>query len=126
MFLRCRAATVALLLLGGAVSGACSGVEQGVEDVRTTAQDLTTRARFCLNVTRAATALEDGNYQTAANAAQEALAQAPEELRSDARKLAEAAETVRDGNHEALDDPSLAAAAERLKDNTRSLCDPTG
>lgn len=113
---------VALLVLGGA----CSGLQERVDDVRGTATDLTERARFCLSVTRAATALEDGNYQTAADAAQEVLAQAPEELRGDARKLAEAAEAVRDGDHSVLEDPSVVSAADRLREDTRAMCDPTG
>ncbi|GGI02585.1 hypothetical protein GCM10011354_00860 [Egicoccus halophilus] len=113
---------VAPLLL----SGACSGLQERVEDVRSGSQELTDRARFCLSVVRAANALEGGDHTTAADAAQEALAQAPEELRGDARTVAEAAETVRQGDRSVLQDPTVVAAAERLQDDTRALCDPTG
>ncbi|MFA9444069.1 hypothetical protein [Egicoccus sp. AB-alg6-2] len=108
-----------------ALSGACANLQERVDDVRTGAQDLTDRARFCLSVARAASALESDNFTTAADAAQEALAQAPEELRGDARKVADAAQAVRDGDHSALQDPAVVAAAERLRDDTRAMCDPT-
>jgi hypothetical protein len=114
---------VAVLLLP---SGACSSLQERVDDVRDGAQQLTDRARFCLSVTRAATALESGDFSTAADAADEAVAQAPEELREDARQLAAAAERVRDGDHSALQDPAVQAAAERLREDTRALCDPRG
>ncbi|MFA9432300.1 hypothetical protein [Egicoccus sp. AB-alg2] len=108
------------------MSGACSSLQERVDDVRSGAQDLTERGRFCLSVARAANALEGGNYETAADAAQEALAQAPEDLRGDARRLADAAEAVRAGDRSVLQDPEVVAAAERLRDDTRAMCDPTG
>ncbi|MEX2503276.1 MAG: hypothetical protein WD378_00400 [Egicoccus sp.] len=117
--------TAALLVLL-ALSGACSDVQEGVDDVRETAEELTGRARFCLSVTRAATALEAGNVRTTAEAAQEAAAQAPEELRGDARIVADAAEAVRNGDDGALEDPAVVAAADRLREETRAICDPTG
>ena len=122
MFRRQLPVTLLALLL---VSGACSNVQERVDDVRSGAQDLSERARFCLSVTRAATAFEGGNFATAADAAHEALAQAPEELRGDARRLADAADAVRGGDRSALEDPEVAAAAERLRDDARAMCDPT-
>ncbi|HSK22803.1 MAG TPA: hypothetical protein VK906_06490 [Egicoccus sp.] len=121
-----RTPRIVPLLVLLALSGACSGVQERVDEVRGTAQELTDRARFCLSVTRAATALEEGNVETAAEAAQEAAAQAPEELRGDARTLADAAEAVRGGDRGALDDPAVVAAADRLREEARAICDPTG
>lgn len=120
-----RTSPIAALLVLFALSGACSDVQEQVDEVRDTAQELTDRARFCLNVTRAAKALEEGNVETAAEAAQEAAAQAPEELRSDARIVADAAEAVRNGDRDAVEDPAVVAAAERLREETRAMCDPT-
>lgn len=120
-----RLPLLALLLVLLALSGACSDVQQQVGEVREATRELTDRARFCLSVTRAATALEGGNVETAAEAAQEAAAQAPAELRGDATIVADAADAYRAGDRAALEDPSVLAAAERLREDTRAMCDPT-
>jgi hypothetical protein len=118
-----------LLLLSSAllalVAVGCSDVGDRVDDLRGGADDLTERAQFCLSIARTATAIEAGSPETAAAAAEEVLAQAPDELRDDARFVADRLREARDGDDDALRDPEVRAAAERLRDQTRELCDPT-
>jgi hypothetical protein len=111
------------LLLAAAVG--CSDVRDRVDDLRSGADDLSDQAQFCLSVARTATAIETGSPDTAASAAEEAVAQAPDELRDDARFVADRLRAARDGDRDALRDPEVREAAERLRDRTRELCDPT-
>jgi hypothetical protein len=103
----------------------CADVRDRVDDLRGGADELTDRGRFCLSVARTATAIEGGSPETAIDAAEEAVAQAPEELRDDARLVADRLRAARDGDGDALRDPQVREAAERLRDRTRELCDPT-
>jgi hypothetical protein len=111
------------LLLVAAVG--CSDVRDRVDDLRAGAEDLNDRTQFCLSVARTATAIETGSPDTATAAAEEAVAQAPDELRDDARFVADRLRAARDGDKEALRDPEVRDAAERLRDRTREMCDPT-
>jgi hypothetical protein len=119
-----RLALVVLTMLLVAAVG-CSDVRDRVDDLRAGAGDLTERAQFCLSVARTASAIEAGSPQTAANAAEELLAQAPDELRDDARFVADRLRAARDGDRDALRDPEVRDAARRLQERTRELCDPT-
>jgi hypothetical protein len=116
-----RALALALLTV---VTVGCADVRERVDDLRADADELTDRARFCLSVARTASAIEAGSPETAADAAEEVLAQAPDELREDARFVADRLREARDGDREALEDPEVREAAERLRDRTRELCDP--
>jgi hypothetical protein len=107
------------------VTVGCADARERVDDLRADADELTDRARFCLSVARTASAIEAGSPETAADAAEEVLAQAPDELREDARFVADRLREARDGDREALQDPEVREAAERLRDRTRELCDPT-
>lgn len=77
---------------------------------------------FCLALTRAATAIASGSPATAQEAAEEALARAPEELVDDSRVLVEALRDVRDDPAAGLGDPELTAAAGRLADSAGNVC----
>jgi hypothetical protein len=121
---RSRLPLVLLALLLAAAVG-CSDVRDRVDDLRSGADDLSDQAQFCLSVARTATAIETGSPDTAASAAEEAVAQAPDELRDDARFVADRLRAARDGDRDALRDPEVREAAERLRDRTRELCDPT-
>ncbi len=123
MRVRPFAPIVAVLLVLGA--GACADVRDRVDELGGSADDLTDQARFCLSVTRALTATDAGSPETAAAAAEELLAHAPEHLREDARTVARALIAARDEDAAPLEDPEARAAAERLRDGTRELCDPT-
>jgi hypothetical protein len=103
----------------------CSDVRDRVDDLRSGADDLSEQAQFCLSVARTASAIDAGSPETAAAAADEALAQAPDELRDDARLVAERLRAARDGDTGALREPEVREAAERLRDRTREMCDPS-
>jgi hypothetical protein len=119
---RSRLLLPALLVLAAV---GCSDVPDRVDDLRAEAEGVTDRGRFCLSVARTATAIESRATHTAVAAAEEALAQAPDELRDDARFVADRLRAARDGDDEALRDPELHETAERLRERTRELCDPT-
>ena len=117
---------VLVLVLTAVVATAvigCAGVGDRVDQLRSETQELTDRARFCLAITRAATAIESGSPATAQEAADEVLAQAPEELTAEARAVVDELRRVMDDDADLRDD-ELRAAAERLRARTLQLCDP--
>jgi hypothetical protein len=106
------------------VDQAADTAQDRTEAVTAGAADALDRTRFCFDLARAASAIEGGSPDPAADTAQELLAQAPEELRADAAWLAERlrgsdAEVAR-----ALEDPEVRATVERLRDRSRELCHP--
>lgn len=113
---------LALLLVG---SSACASTMERVDEARSSSQQLTETARFCLTLARAVAAHEAGSPGTAADAAEELLVQAPPEVRDDARIVAEALRRAQDGDTDALNDPALHDTLERLQETARELCDPT-
>lgn len=109
-------AVMATVLVG------CADAEQQVGELRDEAQELTDRARFCLAVTRTNTAIESGSPATAREAAEEVLAQAPDELITEARTVVEELRRVLDGEDADLRDPDLQAAAGQLRERTAQRC----
>jgi len=104
------------------VLAGCAEGEQQVGQFREQAQELTDRARFCLAVTRAATAIESGSPATAREATEELLAQAPEELDTEARTVVEELQRVLADGDADLRDPDLQEAAARLRERTAERC----
>ena len=121
---RCVLVLVLAAVLTAAVGG-CADVGDRVDRLRSDTQELTDRARFCLAITRAATAIESGSPATAQEAAEEVLAQAPEELADEARAVVDELRRVQGDDGADLRDAELRAAAERLRTRTLELCDPT-
>lgn len=112
------------------VATACSGVQDDLEDrfdeLRGSASEVADRTQFCFAVTRALAAVEGGaSPEQAREAAEEVLAQAPEELRDDATFVAERLEVAAEEDDRSVLDDDFRAAADRLRDDTRELCDPT-
>ena len=104
------------------VLAGCADAEQQVGQFREQDQELTDRARFCLAVTRVATAIESGSPATAREAAEEVLAQAPEELSTEARTVVEELRRVLAEDDADLRDPDLQDAADRLRDRSEERC----
>lgn len=109
------------------VAVGCSAVGDRVDDLRGVADDLRSSGSdpeidFCLSLARMLTAVESGSFDTAADAAEETLAQAPDVLREDTRRVAEAMRTVRDEGADALTDPRIRSAVEQLTATARTVC----
>jgi hypothetical protein len=100
----------------------CADAEERAGQFREQAEELTDRTRFCLAVTRAATAIESGSPATAREAAEEVLAQAPDETVTEARTVVDELRRVLADDGTDLRDPDLQAAAERLRVRTAQLC----
>lgn len=117
-----------LLLLAAtllATLSGCAELDTRVDELRTQTEELSDRARFCLAVTRATTAIESGSPATAQEAADEVLAQAPDDLEPQARQVVDLlAVAAAEGDAE-LRDPALQAAADELRARTVELCDPS-
>jgi hypothetical protein len=131
-YLACmRRAAVVLILTAvlAAAAGACadvrSQVSDGVEQLRGETQELSDRARFCLAVTRVATAIESGSPATAQEAAEELLAQAPDDLAADTQAVVTELRRVLADDEADLRDAELRAAIDRLSARTLELCDPS-
>lgn len=111
---------------------ACGGVDDltalrdQAGEVRGTISEVRDRAGFCFAVTRSLTAADGGTSPTQAyEAAEEVLAQAPDELRDDARTVTDALEQAAEqGDDSVLRSDEFRDAASRLRDRTRELCDP--
>lgn len=115
-------AVLAVLLLVG-VAG-CADVADRVDELRSTTEETTDRARFCLSLARAAAALETGSPDTAADAAEEVLVHAPEDVREDARTVVDGIRRAEEQGEVAWDDPEVREAVERLRERTLETCDP--
>jgi hypothetical protein len=114
-----------------ACAGPGSGVGQraadtardGLETARSALDSLSDDARFCLAVTRAVTAIEAGSPVTAEEAAEEVLAQAPDELAEEARDVVDELRRVLDDDAD-LRASELSEAVDRLQDASAPRCDP--
>jgi hypothetical protein len=97
----------------------------GVEQLRGETGGAQRRARFCLAVTRVATAIESGSPATAQEAAEELLAQAPDDLAADTQAVVTELRRVLADDEADLRDAELRAAIDRLSARTLELCDPS-
>ena len=123
--------TVIVLVLAAVLStavGACADVRtqvgDGVEQLRGDSQELSDRARFCLAITRVATAIESGSPATAQEAAEELLAQAPDDLSSQAQAVVTELRRVLADDGADLRDAELGEAVDQLRATTLDLCEP--
>ncbi|MFO7778207.1 MAG: hypothetical protein R6V28_07645 [Nitriliruptoraceae bacterium] len=109
-----------------AVTAGCADAGQQVSRPREQppegTDELTGRARFCLAVTRATTAIESGSPATAREAAEEVLAQVPDELATEARGMLDELQRVLADDDTDLRDPQLQEAAQRLRERARQRC----
>lgn len=80
--------------------------------------------RLCLDLARLEAAVEAGSPSTAAESAQELLAHAPEDLRTDARRLAERLRGAPTGRGSATDDPEVRDLTARLRAGADAHCEP--
>ena len=117
-----RRSLVALAVL----ASACSSVGDALGGVQTRAEEVSDGAQFCFAVTRALTSVDGGSTPSQARgAAEEVLAQGPDDLRDDAQLVADRLRAAAESGDESVLDDEFRAAAARLRDGTRELCDPT-
>jgi hypothetical protein len=122
MSLRLPVAALTVVLL--VTTAACADVADRLDEVRSDSDEVTQTARFCLSLARAAAAIETGSPDTAADAAEEVLVHAPEDVREDARIVVEGIRRAEERGERAWEDPEVREAIERLRERTRDLCDP--
>lgn len=127
-----RPVRFAALVAVVALTTACGGVDD-VASLRDRASELGSqvdevadRASFCFAVTRALAGQDGGTSpQRAYEAAEEVLAQAPDGLRDDAELVtATLRRAAEEEDPSRLEDEEFRAAADRLREDTRELCDP--
>lgn len=119
------------------VAAACAGVtdrvdelrngpEPAIEDREAGSDDLVQRTRFCLSLARAVAALDSSSPATVSDAVEETFAQAPPELRDEAREVIEVVRAAQASeDRDALQDPAVQRSLQRLHQRSRELCDPT-
>jgi hypothetical protein len=119
--------TLLLLVLPALVG--CADV-RAPDDDRSGAEPLATGTgddqaiRLCLDLARLEAAVEAGSPSTAAESAQELLARAPEDLRTDARRLAERLRGAPAMPGSATDDPEVRDLTARLRAAADAHCEP--
>lgn len=118
----CRPAAILVALV---LASGCAGVDSQLTGLADGPDDEAERMRFCLALGRALNAVEeDGTGSTAREAAEEALAQAPDELREPARTVVDHLRRAREGEGEALTAGPFTDALEVLRDGARRMCEP--
>jgi hypothetical protein len=105
---------------------ACANPGAGVTDLSDQAESVTEHTRFCLSLARTLSAVaEQSNLPTALQAAEETLAQAPEEVEAPARAVADHLRRADEGNPAALQAPTFETAVDELRERGGQVCDPT-
>jgi predicted small secreted protein len=114
-----------LLIAASLVLSGCSTVRDEAPDLPQQAGSVADQAQFCFAVTRALQGVAGGSVgKDVVDAAEEVLAQAPDDLRDHARTVAEA---VRDSLEEGtvrLRDEAVTDASEQLREGVRTMCEP--
>lgn len=119
-----RSLPVALLLGVALVTGACSQVDQAVDDAVDSAGRAVETARYCAQAIEVANAVSDRDVDAAVEAGRELVEVAPAEIEDDARTVLDAAERAQGGETQALQSEEVVDAAQRLRDTTEQECSP--
>lgn len=121
-----RTAPVALVLGAALLTGACTEVEQAVDQASERANEVVETARYCTQAIEVARAVSERDVDAAVEAGRELVDVAPAEIEDDARILLDAAERAQGGDTAALQEDEVVAAAERLRAATEQTCSPGG
>jgi hypothetical protein len=120
-----RPPSLLVLVVSLALAAGCSNVRDTSIELPQQAGSVADQARFCYSVTRALQGVEAGDAsRDVLDAAEEVLAQAPDDLRDHARTVSRALHDAADGLGELSDANGLDAAAESLREGVRSMCEP--
>jgi hypothetical protein len=115
-----------VLVVGLVLASGCGTVRDSAPELPQQAGSVADQAQFCYSVTRSLQGIEARNTsQDVLDAAEEVLAQAPDDLRDHARTIAAALQDAAEGLGE-LDGDELEQAVATLRDGARSMCEPSG
>jgi hypothetical protein len=119
----CVGLMAALLAACADVGDQVDGLVEAADSLRSEAAGAGDEAAFCLALARTAAAVESGSPTTAEEAAEEALARAPEGLVDATRDVTETLREARDSGA-GVRDEDLAEHVSRLVDVAADVCDP--
>lgn len=117
---RAVARTLASAAFGAVLLSGCQAVENATEQLDETAG----LVQFCLAANDALQAANDQDLDAALAAGRDALSHAPDEVRPDVQIVVDAAERAAGGEREALNEPAVRDAADRVEAFARDRCDP--
>jgi malonyl CoA-acyl carrier protein transacylase len=115
---------VALLLGAALFTGACSQVQQVIDDASERVNEVVETARYCAAALRLADAVSDRDVDAAVSAGRDLVEVAPDEIAADAQLLLAAAEEAQAGDLERLQEQEVVDAAERVRTFTEDTCNP--
>lgn len=121
---------IAALTLAG-----CGDVEEAVQDGISQASEVAAQAReqiedtsrnvqFCSAALSTAKAVEQQNWESAIEAGENLVEQAPDEIAEDAQTLLDGARAYQEGDQSVVQTDEFREAAERVEAYTRETCDP--
>lgn len=120
-----RTSLIALLLAATVIGGACSQVQDTVDQAQEQVDEVVETAQYCAHALELAQAVEARDVDAAVSAGRDLVEVAPDEIADDAQRLLEAAEQAQDGDPSALQSDEVQQSAERLRTYTEDTCDPT-
>lgn len=107
-----------------AVDTAVEEVSEAAGEVADTASELSDLAGFCTAAYRTQDAIEDREPEDALEAAEDLVAEAPEDIRPQAETVLEGAQAFQEGDEGAIEDEGFQTAVTELVDYTQDRCDP--
>jgi hypothetical protein len=113
-----------VLVVGLVLASGCGTVRDSASELPQQAGSVADQAQFCFSVTRSLQGVESHNpSRDVLDAAEEVLAQAPDDLRDHARTIAAALHDAAEGLGE-LRGGDVEEAVTALRDGVRSMCEP--
>ncbi len=111
--------------VGDAVGEAVDQASEAADQVREQAEEVATLARFCTAAARTAEAVNAQDWDAAIEHGETMVAEAPDDIVTDARTVLDGAKAYRDGDQQAVMSEEFQGAAERVKAYAEDHCDPT-
>lgn len=119
-----RTPVTVLLLAAVLVGGACSQVQDTVDEAQEQVDEVVETAQYCADALALAQAVEARDVDAAVSAGRDLVEVAPDEIADDAQRLLEAAEQAQEGDMSALQSDEVRQSAERLRTYTEDTCNP--
>jgi hypothetical protein len=114
-----------VLVVSAVLAAGCGTVRDNATELPQQAGSVTDQAQFCFSVARALQGVEAENVsRDVIDAAEEVLAQAPDDLRDHARVISTALTDAAEGLRQLRGHQDLDHAVDRLRDGARTMCEP--